>query len=93
MDPQNLLRQRVEMLAPAEQWRLVELIAQSLGTHRFLLCHPDKSETDYGLDFATDAWLNYVPSLRYPARITNTVGRREPPGMTTTVQDRPGALW
>ena len=51
MDPQNLLRQRVETLAPAEQWRLVELIAQSLGTHRFLLCHPDKPEADYSARF------------------------------------------
>jgi hypothetical protein len=66
------LRQRVEILAPAEQWRLVELIAQSLATHCFLLCHPDKAEADYRLDFATDAWLNYVPSLRYPARLSNT---------------------
>jgi SAM-dependent methyltransferase len=79
MDPQNPLRQRVEMLAPAEQWRLVELIAQSLGTHRFLLCHPDKAEADYRLDFATDAWLDYVPSLRYPARITNTAGPERTP--------------
>jgi SAM-dependent methyltransferase len=72
MDPQNPLRQHVEILAPAEQWRLVELIAQSLATHCFLLCHPDKAEADYRLDFATDAWLDYVPSLRYPARLSNT---------------------
>jgi hypothetical protein len=80
MDPQNPLRQRVETLAPAEQWRLVELIAQSLATHRFLLCHPDKAEADYRLDFDTDAWLDYVPSLRYPARITNTAGPERTPG-------------
>jgi SAM-dependent methyltransferase len=75
MVSQNPLRQRVETLAPAEQWRIVELIAQSLATHRFLLCHPDKSEADYRLDFATDAWLDYVPSLRYPVRISNTAER------------------
>ena len=90
MDPQNLLRQRVETLAPAEQWRLVELIAQSLGTHRFLLCHPDKPEADYRLDFATDAWLDYVPSLRYPARITNTA---EPEGTAGNGDDSTGPPW
>jgi hypothetical protein len=75
MDPQNPLRQRVEMLALPEQWRLVELIAQSLATHRFLLCRRDKAEADYRLDFATDAWLDYVPSLRHPARVSNTAER------------------
>jgi SAM-dependent methyltransferase len=90
MDPQNLLRQRVETLAPAEQWRLVELIAQSLGTHRSLLCHPDKAEADYKLDFATDAWLDYVPSLRYPARITNTA---EPEGTVGNGDDSTGPPW
>jgi SAM-dependent methyltransferase len=90
MDPQNLLRQRVETLAPAEQWRLVELIAQSLGTHRFLLCHPDKAEADYKLDFATNAWLKYVPSLRYPARVSNTAG---PEGTAGDGDDSTGTPW
>ena len=90
MDPQNPLRQRVETLAPAEQWRLVELIAQSLATHRFLLCHPDKAEADYRLDFDTDAWLDYVPSLRYPARITNTAGPERTPG---DEDDSTGSPW
>jgi SAM-dependent methyltransferase len=90
MDPQNPLRQRVETLASAEQWRLVELIAQSLGTHRFVLCHPGKAEADYALDFATDAWLDYVPSLRYPARITNTA---EPEGTAGNGDDSISAPW
>ena len=89
MDPQNPLRQRVETLASAEQWRLVELIAQSLGTHRFVLCHPGKAEADYALDFATDAWLDYVPSLRYPATITNTVGQER----TLGDDDSTGPPW
>jgi SAM-dependent methyltransferase len=90
MDPQNPLRQRVETLPPAEQWRLVELIAQSLGTHRFLLCHPGKAETDYMLDFATDAWLDYVPSLRYPARVSNPP---EPEGTAGDGDDSTGTSW
>ena len=90
MDPRNPLRQRVETLALPEQWRLVELIAQSLGTHRFLLCHPDKTEADYRLDFATDAWLDYVPSLRYPARVSNTA---EPVETAGDGDDNTGTPW
>jgi SAM-dependent methyltransferase len=90
MDLQNPLRRRVETLPPAEQWRLVELIAQSLATHRFLLCHPDKAEADYRLDFATDAWLDYVPSLRYPARVSKTA---EPEGTAGDSDDSTGTPW
>jgi len=90
MDPQNLLRQRVETLAPAEQWRLVELIAQSLATDRFLLCHPDKTEADYKLDFATDAWLDYVPSLRYPATMSKPA---EPEGTAGDGDVSTGMPW
>src|SRR5208337_1423192 len=36
-DPEDPIRKRAETLLPVDQWRLVELIAQRLGTHRFLL--------------------------------------------------------
>ena len=68
-DADDILRHRVEMLAPEEQWRLVELFWQVPATHRFLLCHPDRPETDYALDFSGDAWLDYVPSLRPPVQV------------------------
>ena len=64
MDPENPLRRRVEALPQEDQWRVVELVAQSLATHRFLLCHPGRPESDYEPGFDGEAWLDYVPCLR-----------------------------
>ena len=69
MDRQDPLRQRIETLPVADQWHLVELVAQSLANHRFLACRPERPEGDYACDFAGDRWLDYVPSLRRPGRI------------------------
>jgi hypothetical protein len=48
---------------------LVELFWQAPATHRFLLCHVDRPESDYTVDFSADAWLDYVPSLRPPFEV------------------------
>jgi hypothetical protein len=72
-DEQDPLRKAIESLSPLEQWRCVELLGQSLARHFFLVCHSDRPETDYTIDFTGDAWLDYVPSLRPSAKI---VGER-----------------
>jgi hypothetical protein len=77
MDPENPLRRRVEALPREEQWRMVELVAQSLATHRFLLRHPGGAESDYEPDFDGEAWLDYVPSLRLPGRISRPADATE----------------
>ena len=59
-------------LEKTEQWKLIELVWHLPATHRFLLCHADRPESDYTLDFSGDAWLDYVPSLRPPAEIIVT---------------------
>jgi len=64
-DPEDPVRKVVETLPPVDQWRLVELFAQSLTNHRFLLCHPNKEARDYTLDFTGEGWLDYIPSLRH----------------------------
>jgi SAM-dependent methyltransferase len=69
MDAQNPLRRAVEALPLADQWHLVELVAQSLPCHRFLLCHPERDEADYTLDFTGSKWLDYIPSLRHPLKV------------------------
>jgi len=60
-------------LKPAEQWQLVELLGQSLGSHRFLLCHSERNPDDYTVDFSTQdaqgAWLSYIPHLRPPIQV------------------------
>jgi SAM-dependent methyltransferase len=71
-DPQNPVRTSAETLPVVDQWRIVELMAQSLATHRFLLCHPQKDERDYTLDFVGEGWLDYIPSLRHPIKVLAT---------------------
>jgi hypothetical protein len=42
----------------------VELLGQGLARHFLLVCHADRPETDYTLDFDGEDWLDYVPSPR-----------------------------
>jgi SAM-dependent methyltransferase len=61
-------------LKPEEQWQLAELLSQSLGTHKFLLCHPERDPSDYSLDFTHEnaqgaAWPSYIPHLRQPIKV------------------------
>lgn len=81
----DMLRQRVETLEPEDQWRLVELFWLAPATHRFLLCHVDRPESDYALDFSGDAWLDYRPSLRPPMRVVVSQLMR-----TKSIDDAPG---
>jgi len=65
-DPANSVRKLAETLPVAKQWEIVELMGQSMARHNFLLCHPEKDERDYILDFSEDEWLDYIPSRRHP---------------------------
>jgi SAM-dependent methyltransferase len=90
--PQDPLRRMIETLPLSEQWQVVELIGQSLAKQVFLVCHVDRPETDYTLDFTGQAWLEYVPSLRRPIAIRSGqhFEANEGPPMTTTVVERYG---
>ena len=66
------MRKSAETLPIVDQWRIVELMAQSLSAHRFLLCHPQKDERDYKLDFVGEGWLDYIPSMRHPIKVLAT---------------------
>src|SRR3954451_23789439 len=74
----DVLRRRAETLGQAERWALFELLWQSPGTHRFLLCHVDRPESDYALDFSGDAWIDYVPTFRPPLEILVSQEFRSP---------------
>jgi hypothetical protein len=63
-NPNDPLRRLVEGLPTVEQWQVVELIGQSLARQFPLICHPDRPEADYTLDFSGEGWLDYVPSPR-----------------------------
>jgi SAM-dependent methyltransferase len=68
-DQQDPLRQAIEKLPMDDQWRCVELIGQSHARHFVVVCRPDRPEADYALNFAGDAWLDYVPSVRSDLKI------------------------
>jgi SAM-dependent methyltransferase len=67
------IRPLASQLELQQQWQLVELLGQSLGTHAFLLCHPERDAQDYVVEFAgqdeSAAWLSYVPHLRPPMEV------------------------
>lgn len=54
---------RIQTLPPEERWATLELLAQTRGTHRFLLCHPRRLALRPRFD--TPGWLAYVP-VRHP---------------------------
>lgn len=68
-DRQDPLREAIATLPLADQWRCAELIGQSFARHFFLVCHPDRPDADYTLDFTGDAWLEYVPIRRSEVKI------------------------
>lgn len=78
---------RAEKLSLEQQWHLVELIGQSLGMHGFLLCHPERNQSEYRVDFSSDsaqaAWLSYIPHLRPPLNVlsVSNVGAGTPARM------------
>ncbi len=57
----------------ADQWHLVEMLSQALGTHAFLLCHPERDRREIEVDFSDNGvdapWLSYVPHLRVPVEV------------------------
>jgi SAM-dependent methyltransferase len=96
-DHTSPVRQIIERLELPEQWRLIEIIAQSLAAHRFLVCRLEKDDSEYGLNFEGEKWVDYVPSLRPPVEILNgtetarmDIGSRQIP-LRILPQD-PGAL-
>lgn len=59
---------RIQALPIEEQWATVELIAQTRGTHRFLLCHPER--LPIRPRFESASWLHFVPVLHPLLKVT-----------------------
>jgi SAM-dependent methyltransferase len=89
-------------LSAEDRWQLVELLGQSLGSHRFLLCHPERDPDDFTIDFSGPeehgAWLSYIPQprpfievvrLTDPLRGTPAVLRRLEKEFTIEVREAP----
>lgn len=48
-----------------QQWAVMERIHPRNGCHFFNACRPERATGTYRIDFSTDAFLDYVPSLRH----------------------------
>ena len=58
------IHERVHDLPPEQQWHVADLLGQMTATHRFLVCHPGRGQSD--ADFAQSVeWLDRVPH-RHP---------------------------
>jgi SAM-dependent methyltransferase len=56
------IHDRIEDLPAAQQWHVVDLLAQLTGAHRFLVCHPARHAAEIEAAQAVD-WLDRVPHL------------------------------
>ena len=72
---------RIQALPPEQRWATLELLSQDRGTHRFLLCHPERLARRPRFD--TPGWLDYVPQ-RHPHLQVTQAGR--------IAQDQPAQL-
>ncbi|MDR5900465.1 hypothetical protein QC823_15990 [Halomonas vilamensis] len=59
------LHARLPHLSEVDRWAVMEIIAQTRGTHRFILARPERMKTVPPVDFTTDDYLKWVPRVRH----------------------------
>ena len=60
----------------ATQWSVMERVNFRNGCHFLTCCRPERPTASYRIDFATDDFLDYAPSLRYRCVLDGAVLRR-----------------
>lgn len=63
------LLERIQKLPREQQWAMMELIAQSIGCHRFMLCHKAVESADFTPVFKGSSFLDYKPKQRFPTHL------------------------
>lgn len=77
-DPDNAFLTAVAQLPREQQWSIMERVHFRNGCHFFNVCRPERAAATYRIDFSTDAFLDYVPSLRYRCTFDGTtIGRAD----------------
>ena len=77
-DPDNAFLTAIAQLPREQQWSIMERIHFRNGCHFFNVCRPERPTATYRIDFSTDAFLDYVPSLRYRCTFDGvTIGRAD----------------
>lgn len=60
-------------LDEVNRWAVVEALTASRGTHRFLVCHPDRARQAPRFLTASDAQaLDFIPMVRYQLQVART---------------------
>jgi SAM-dependent methyltransferase len=59
----SLIKEKILKLPEIDQWPIVELFNNIHGTHRFILCYPER-EKRIKIKFDGKEWLDFVPVIR-----------------------------
>jgi hypothetical protein len=65
-------------LKQRDLWHTVEMLNATIGTHFFHVCRPDRDPTSYVIEFADDAFLDYVPIARITQMTPPDVAQNKP---------------
>ena len=68
--PQNAMETTLLSLPRERQWAAMERIATRNACHFFTARRPECAPETYRIDFASPAFLDYVPSFRHRCRLT-----------------------
>jgi SAM-dependent methyltransferase len=58
------IHDRIYDLPREQQWNVVDLLAQVVGAHRFLVCHPGRTDTEIPSELELECKLSRHPGLR-----------------------------
>ena len=58
------VRAKLLALPKAQQWQAMELLNGGIRMHSFMMCHPDRPQSSYQLNFNSPEFLNWIPIKR-----------------------------
>ncbi len=59
-------------------WQTVEMLDATIGAHFFHVCRPDRNPSSYVIEFADDAFLDYVPIARITQMAQPDIAQNKP---------------
>jgi hypothetical protein len=64
LDPKGPVYKKINAMPEQSIWQAMELYNDTLGTHGFCVCHPDRPGSGYKIDFTGKSFMDYVPVRR-----------------------------
>ena len=68
----NAFEASVALLPLKKQWSIMERFSARAGGHYFTACRADRPELSYRIDFQSERFLDYLPSLRHLCKLEGT---------------------